>query len=412
MSNPIGTGWGAVPPDTAEAQIRQFLEAGTPEGQALVDAVNAIHPQRACKLYFSDAGAYVYALNAGQGTGNDFVSLDNIGDGSPVQLNSPNGAWNLHNYGAGVNDAGSGGATLGTGFSFAYPKGLIVPQLGLLEDDILYRLALLCVNVLQPLKNKYPGIVIVSGFRRANSGTGQHEQGEAVDLQIRNQTPELIYEVADWIAKNLNFDHLILNWTNIGDNQPWIHVSFAPNSLRGLVQTKDFADNFHDGLFVVEALSGEAAASAKRDNATATEAILKELQTIQSRQERTAPKTATEATNAADITPPSGTLPFDPPNMLTSVQQLFAGGGSWDLNNDNVGTMSRGAFVEAVVAMLRTLDANWGHSRKGPGQLQYAGHSVDTILYKRDDLGAAVGIVVLGVGPQWVPVLGDINKWY
>jgi hypothetical protein len=67
---------------------------------------------------------------------------------------------------------------------------------------------LLAVNVLQPLKGAYPNIVVVSGFRQVNTGIGQHELGEAVDLQIRNQTPVQLFEVADYISKNLNFDQL------------------------------------------------------------------------------------------------------------------------------------------------------------------------------------------------------------
>jgi hypothetical protein len=163
---------------------------------------------------------------------------------------------------------------------------MITAQLGLLEDDITYRLALLAANVLQPLKDVYPNIVILSGFRQTNSGIGQHEMGEAVDLQIQNQTPELLYEVADYIQKNLNFDQLVLNFSNIGKGEPWIHVSFSPDSLRGQVLTKDFADNFHDGLFLVEPLTGEDAAQALRDQQEQDTAILAELTNIQTRQER------------------------------------------------------------------------------------------------------------------------------
>lgn len=177
---------------------------------------------------------------------------------------------------------GIGGASQGGGANGA----LVNAQLGLLEDDIVYRLSLLAVNVLQPLKDAYPNIVVVSGFRQVNTGKGQHELGEAVDLQIRNQTPALLYEVADYIQKHLNFDQLILNWTDIGDGQGWIHVSFSPSSLRGLVLTKDLADAFHDGLYLVTPLTGEAAAQALRDQATSDAAILAELQNIQGRQER------------------------------------------------------------------------------------------------------------------------------
>lgn len=155
---------------------------------------------------------------------------------------------------------------------------LVTPQLNLLEDDIVYRLALLAVNVLQPLKDQYPNIVIKSGFRQVNSGISQHELGEAVDIQINNQTPELLYEVANWMQNHLAFDQLVLNFTNVGDKQPWIHVSFSPKSLRQQVLTKDFADTFHEGLFFVEPLTGEDQAAAVREQQALDAQIFAEME--------------------------------------------------------------------------------------------------------------------------------------
>lgn len=169
---------------------------------------------------------------------------------------------------------------------------MVTAQLGLLEDDIVYRLALLAVNILQPLKDAYPNIVIKSGFQQVNSGISQHELGEAVDIQINNQTPELLLEVANYIKNNLPFDQLVLNYTNIGDGQPWIHVSFSPNSLRAQVLTKDFADVFHEGLYLVEPLTGEEAAAALREQQEMDAQILAELEKMQSRQAKLAPVSA------------------------------------------------------------------------------------------------------------------------
>jgi hypothetical protein len=184
----------------------------------------------------------------------------------------------------------------------ANPNGnLLTPQLGLLEDDLAYRLSLLAVNVLQPLKDKYPNIVVISGFRQTNSGIGQHELGEAVDLQVRNQSATLLYEIADYIQKFLNFDQLVLNYTNIGDGTGWIHVSFSATSLRGQVLTKDFADTFHEGLFIVEPLTGEAAAAQLRVQAAQDTDILAELQNIQTRQTRLAQRPTVITSAEEDI---------------------------------------------------------------------------------------------------------------
>jgi hypothetical protein len=189
---------------------------------------------------------------------------------------------------AGTTAGPSTGAADGT-FSISYGGAngaLVNKQQGLLEDDIVYRLSLLAVNVLQPLKNQYPNIVVIGGFRQVNNGVSQHETGEAVDLQIQNQTPEQLFEVADYISKFLHFDQLILNWTDVGDGQGWIHVSFSPDSLREQVLTKDFADNFHDGLFLCQPLEGEEAAAALRAQADSDAAILADLQKQQARSER------------------------------------------------------------------------------------------------------------------------------
>lgn len=191
---------------------------------------------------------------------------------------------------------------------------LITAQLGLLEDDIVYRLALLAKNVLQPLKDQYPNIVIKSGFRQVNTGISQHELGEAVDIQINNQTPELLYEVANWIEHNLPFDQLVLNFSNVGDKQPWIHVSFSPKTLRGQVLTKDLDDQFHEGLYLIEPLQGEEAAAALRERKELDTRILAEMQKIQERAAKLEPTSSvhdevrtTDTNTGATAGEPTGT---------------------------------------------------------------------------------------------------------
>jgi hypothetical protein len=240
--------------------------------------------------------------------------------------------WDNKIVGDGVHDplfqaAGPGGGAEGGSVPNVEKGGgahgsLINAQLGLLEDDIAYRLALLAVNILQPLKDKYPNIIVTSGFRQNNTGIGQHELGEACDIQIHNQTPELLYEVADYISKFLNFDILILNWTTVGTGEPWIHVSFSPKSLRSTVLTKDFADVFHEGLFIIEPLSGEALAAAQREQAAQDELILSELQTLQSRQVKlgTVPPEVTDANTSATASSGDGSGIIDgggTPSLLT-----------------------------------------------------------------------------------------------
>jgi hypothetical protein len=410
--NGLGGGWNVPGEDTAEHLLGQLISAGELSGEGIVAAINAKFPERGCAYYAQKAepigggNGPFYALGPGSGLKHDYAALNP--DVSPM-------VWDLIGFGPGGSDSG---ATTG-GTTFAYPKGLVVAQCGLLEDDILYRMALLATNVLEPLKAQYPGIVVVGGFRRVNTGVGQHELGEAVDLQIRNQTPELLYEVADYINKNLNFDDLILNWTTVGDGQGWIHVSFSPTSLRGLAQTKDLADAFHDGLFIVEPQTGEAAAQARRDNEAAVAAITGELTIQQSRQERLTPKTAEEASGSdaegATSGGAAGVPAFEPPDMRQYVNDLFDQG-TWDFRQgdefDQESPVGRGAFTEALCAILHGIDPNWGHIRKNPGQKQYNGHAIDFIQYKNEELGAAAGVDIAGSVPHWILFPGDINKWY
>ena len=164
--------------------------------------------------------------------------------------------------------------------------GVIAAQNGLLEDEIAYRLSLLATNVLAPLKAQYPAMIIRSGFRQSNSGAGQHEMGEAVDIQLKNQTTEILYECASWIRDTLAFDQLILNYTKMGDGLPWIHVSFSPTSLRGDVLTKDFADGFHEGLGFVKDYTVEEAAEINRGRAEIDAMILEGMTAMQARDEQ------------------------------------------------------------------------------------------------------------------------------
>jgi hypothetical protein len=165
---------------------------------------------------------------------------------------------------------------------------IITAQNGLLEDEIAYRLVLVATNILEPLKARYPNIVVKSGFRQTNTGIGQHERGEAVDIQIKNQTDALLYECATWIRDHLPFDQLILNFTKMADGKPWIHVSFSPTSLRYDVQTKDYSDNFHPGLALVVDFTQQEAATMLLAQAEVDALIANTLTTQQARETRSA----------------------------------------------------------------------------------------------------------------------------
>jgi hypothetical protein len=158
----------------------------------------------------------------------------------------------------------------------------VIKQAGVLQDDILYNLSLLCANVLQPVKNKYPNMTIVSGLRQFNTGMSQHERGEAADIQINGQTPALLYEVATYIATSLQFDQVILHYSSAPELL-WIHVSFSAQELRRSVLTRDYDDTYYDGLYLIEPLAGEERAAAAREQAADVVAVDAELSILRAR---------------------------------------------------------------------------------------------------------------------------------
>lgn len=94
-------------------------------------------------------------------------------------------------------------------------------------------------NVAQPVRDHFGPTIITSGYRSEalNSAIGgsprsQHRTGQAVDLEVPSVATA---EVAQWIADNLTFDQLILEFYDADDpNSGWVHVSYvASGNNRG-----------------------------------------------------------------------------------------------------------------------------------------------------------------------------------
>jgi len=119
-----------------------------------------------------------------------------------------------------------------------YVKSQTASRLGIDNtptDEHLNRALPLFVNVVQPIRNHFGPTIITSGYRSAalneaigGSATSQHSQGQAVDLEVPGVSTA---EVCEWIAANLTFDQLILEFYTPGDtNSGWVHVSYAGNT--------------------------------------------------------------------------------------------------------------------------------------------------------------------------------------
>lgn len=105
-------------------------------------------------------------------------------------------------------------------------------------EHVVYNLQVLCENVLQPLRDHFNcPININSGYRSpevnvavGGSRTSDHTRGMAADIEILG-LPN--YDLAVWIADNLKFTQLILEFYTPGiPDSGWVHVSFDPNNLK------------------------------------------------------------------------------------------------------------------------------------------------------------------------------------
>lgn len=110
----------------------------------------------------------------------------------------------------------------------------IVAQNGLSVPDILLNMQAVAVNILEPLRAKYPGLRINSGFRKG-TGTSQHNKGMAVDIQWPGLSPAGYTPIAQWAASNLPVDQLIFEH----GNSIWLHFSYnrTLNKQRGALLT-------------------------------------------------------------------------------------------------------------------------------------------------------------------------------
>lgn len=113
-------------------------------------------------------------------------------------------------------------------------------QRGKTKGQIACSLRTLALNALEPIKARFPNMMVTSGFRDAggSSKVSQHEVGEAADLQFAGMPNSGYYDAAVWIRDNVPvFDQLILEYKSTGTKKPWIHVSVSQAGNRKQVLT-------------------------------------------------------------------------------------------------------------------------------------------------------------------------------
>ena len=113
-----------------------------------------------------------------------------------------------------------------TPYSGGGDNKFIKAQYGLTVPQILNNLANLAKNVYEPIKARYPRVIVTNTFRQGPPGAAkaqaQHGLGMAMDLVFPGVPTSGYYEIACWIRDNLPFDQLLQEKCG---SKVWIHVS-------------------------------------------------------------------------------------------------------------------------------------------------------------------------------------------
>ena len=100
--------------------------------------------------------------------------------------------------------------------------------------------------VLQPIRNEFGRIKILSGFRTVelciavgSSKTSYHAFGGAADIEPYDATIGL-FDVLEWISENINYNELIAEYFPEG----WVHVGRIRGDDRCALKLKDANHHF------------------------------------------------------------------------------------------------------------------------------------------------------------------------
>ncbi len=102
---------------------------------------------------------------------------------------------------------------------------------GKTANEIICNLKVLSINVLEPIKKRFPNMLITNSWRSeahnervGGSKTSKHMTGQAVDIVFSNFNRKQTYEAAIEIQKILqSYDKIILEYNN---SSMWVHIQF------------------------------------------------------------------------------------------------------------------------------------------------------------------------------------------
>jgi hypothetical protein len=107
--------------------------------------------------------------------------------------------------------------------------------------QVIDNLQVLVDSVLQPIRNKFGPVTVTSGYRSpevnkaiGGSTTSDHCFGFAADFEVAGVDNK---ELARWVADNLKFKQLILEFYKGVPDSGWVHVSYDKTNLTQKVMT-------------------------------------------------------------------------------------------------------------------------------------------------------------------------------
>jgi len=106
--------------------------------------------------------------------------------------------------------------------------------------DILANMRCILVNVVEPARKQFPGLIINSGYRQYSGNTSAHPIGAAVDLRLPGKRGDgrAHLQLAEWIARNCpGMDQIIFE--NGGGPNYWVHVGVV--NQQGAVRGQKFS---------------------------------------------------------------------------------------------------------------------------------------------------------------------------
>ena len=115
------------------------------------------------------------------------------------------------------------------------------------NDQIWKNIESLAINCLQPIRNQFGPIRILSGFRCpalnkavGGSKTSNHLNASSCDFEPINTNIKLI-EIIDWIHDNLKWKELIAEYF---DRDGWVHIAFKDDNFTDKIKLKDKNHNY------------------------------------------------------------------------------------------------------------------------------------------------------------------------